>query len=503
MAQTKAIAVSNGGKPQGEALAMVDLDGLRRDEGEIARWDAECDVLVVGGGCAGACAAIEAAHAGARVIVLERAGGLGGTSALSGGLLYLGGGTAIQRACGFEDSAEEMFKYMMAACGPDPDPDLIGPYCEQSVEHFEWIVARGVPFRPAFFEGAHEPFASDEGLTYSGSEHVHPFNEIARPAPRGHITRQVSSKGSLLMQHLVAALHASGAESRLTHRCDALVVAGDGRVIGAVARSPAGEHRIRVQRGVLLTAGGFIFNREMVDAHAPLLERCAAKVGTENDDGLGIRLGVAVGGDAIRMDSGDISLPLFPPNQLRQGIFVNHDGARFLNEDAYMGRAGEMVLFHQGGKAFLVVDDEVFVRPELFPIEIAAVGESIVELQEELGIPAPNLEDTLAFYNRHAERGEDPLFHKGAHYLKPLSKPPFAAIDLALENAVYSVFTLGGLRIDANGAVLRPSGEAVPGLFAAGRTTSGIAKQGYSSGMSLGDGSFFGRRAGRAAARSG
>ncbi len=293
---------------------MFDLEGLRRDENEIANWDAECDVLVVGGGCAGVCAAIEAARAGARVIVLDRAGGLGGTSALSGGLLYLGGGTPIQQACGFDDSPEEMFKYMMAACGPEPDPALVEPYCERSVEHFHWFVARGVPFKPAFFEGAHEPFTSDEGLTYSGSEHVHPFNQIARPAPRGHITQQVTSKGSLLMKHLVAAAETSGAETRLQHRCEALVVAGDGRVVGAVVRSPEGEHRVRARRGVVLAAGGFIFNDEMVQRHAPHLARCRAKVGTENDDGLGIRLGLAAGGEALRMDTGDISLPLFPPN---------------------------------------------------------------------------------------------------------------------------------------------------------------------------------------------
>ena len=84
--------------------------------------------------------------------------------------------------------------------------------------------------------------------------------------------------------------------------------------------------------------------------------------------------------------------------------------------------------------------------------------------------------------------------------MKPLVTPPFAAIDMRAANALYSAFTLGGLHIDANGCVLAASGEAVPGLYAAGRTTSGVAKQGYSSGMSLGDASFFGRRAGAHAA---
>ena len=482
---------------------MSSLENLRRDERDLTRWDAECDVLVVGTGAAGACAAIEAAASGARVISLERAGGPGGTSALSGGIIYLGGGTPLQQECGFEDSTEEMFKYMMAACGPDPDESLIAPYCEGSIEHFEWLVARGVPFKASFFEGAHEPFTTDDGLTYSGSEHVHPFNQIARPAPRGHIPRQVRNKGGLLMEHLTAGLHAAGVALHVQSRCDALVTASDGRVIGAVASTLDGEIRIRAIRGVVLAAGGFIHNEGMVDRYAPQLARCKMKVGTENDDGLGIRLGLAAGGEAIRMAAGDISLAIFPPNELRQGIAINRRGQRFLNEDAYFGRLGEFSLLHQDGRVLLVVDDDVYMQPEIAPLEVVGVGETIEEVETEAGLPEGSLVDTVAFYNRHAERGEDPLFHKLAKYLKPLTTPPFAALDIGAENAIYSAFTLGGLRIDPNGAVLHANGGVIPGLYAAGRTTSGIAKQGYSSGMSIGDGSFFGRRAGRHAATAG
>ncbi len=481
---------------------MSELGRLRRDEAEVTSWDEECDVLVAGGGCAGACAAIEGARAGAEVLVLERAGGVGGTSAMSGGLLYLGGGTPIQEVCGFEDSAEEMFKYMMAACGPEPDARLIQPYCEESVEHFHWLVEQGVPFKPEFFDGAHEPFTSDEGLTYSGSEHVFPFNEIARPAPRGHITQQVSNKGSRLMQHLLASVESAGVRIHVQSRCEALVVASDGRVVGVVVATLDGRRHVRARRGVVLTAGGFIYNREMVERHAPALQQCKVKVGTENDDGLGIRLGVAAGGEAIRMETGDISLVLFPPNQLRRGLLVNGRGQRFVNEDAYMGRLGEFTVLREEGNAYLICDNEIFVRPDMFPIELAAVAQSVAELEADLGLVAPCLQDTVAAYNRYAEQGADPLFGKGANYVSPLTAPPFAAIDLRTKNSLYSAFTLGGLRIDAGGSVLAPSGEPVPGLFAAGRTTSGIAKQGYSSGMSLGDGSFFGRRAGRNAARS-
>ncbi|MAG31106.1 MAG: flavoprotein [Deltaproteobacteria bacterium] len=480
---------------------MGEIELLRRDERDIVRWDADCDVLVIGFGCAGACAAIEAAEAGARVLVVDRAGGAGGTSIHSGGFVYMGGGTPLQKALGFEDSPENMFKYMMAACGPEPDEALIAPYCEGSVEHFEWIVRRGVPYKESFFAGAHEPFDSDDGLVYSGSENVHPFNEIAVPAPRGHAPRQVRDKGALFMNHLIAAAQGAGIETAYQNRCDALVVASDGRVLGAVLRSLEGERCVRAHKGVILTAGGFVWNDDMLARYAPILLKCQAKIGTENDDGLGIRLGLAAGGEAIRMDSGDISMAIFPPNGLRRGIFVNRSGQRFLNEDVYFGRAGEIVLFHQDAHAYLILDDTCFERPVLFPVEIAGVGETLGELEGELGLAKDSLEHTIAFYNEHAAQGEDPLFHKGVDYLMPLVTPPFGAIDLRAEKLVYSGFTLGGLHIDPHGRVLSSGGAAIPGLYAAGRTTSGIAKQGYSSGMSLGDGSFFGRRAGRHAAR--
>ena len=91
--------------------------------------------------------------AGARTLVLERASGGGGTSALSGGVLYLGGGTQLQRACGFEDSPEDMFDYLMASVGMRPTRRRSRLYCEGSVAHYDWIVAQGVPFKQTFYLG--------------------------------------------------------------------------------------------------------------------------------------------------------------------------------------------------------------------------------------------------------------------------------------------------------------------------------------------------------------
>ena len=109
----------------------------------------------------------------------------------------------------------------------------------------------------------------------------------------------------------------------------------------------------------------------------------------------------------------------------------------------------------------------------------------------------------MAYYNEHAARGEDPLFHKAAKHLKPLVEPPFGALDCSTDGSIFGVLTFGGLAVRATGEVLDAAGEPIPGLFAAGRCTAGLCREGrnYASGLSIGDGSFFGRLAGRAAAR--
>jgi len=469
-----------------------------RDVRDVERFDLETDVLVVGLGAAGAAAALEAAACGSETLVVERASGGGGTSALSGGVIYLGGGTPIQKACGFDDSPDEMFKYLMACVGEDPDEEKIRHYCDGSVDHFHWIVEQGVPFKESFYYGTSGEPPTDDGLVWSGNERVYPFNEIAVPAPRGHVPQGNDAVGHLLMRFLVKAVERSPATLRTDTRCTSLVADASGQVVGAVLRTFGNEETVRVRRGVILTTGGFINDREMIRKHCPKIAACQLRVGSEGDDGSGVRLGVSVGANTIHMDAASISLPVTEPWGLKRGVLVNGLGQRFINEDAYYGRLGEYALFRHDGRAWLIVDDACFEQPT-YPREIAAVGESVAELESALGLPDGSLESTLALYNRHAEEGRDPLFQKLSSYVQPLATPPFGALDCTTGNSLYAAFTLGGLEVDVDGRVLTASGDAIPGLYGAGRATSGVSVGGYSSGLSLGDGTFFGRRAGRAA----
>ena len=202
------------------------------------------------------------------------------------------------------------------------------------------------------------------------------------------------------------------------------------------------------------------------------------------------------------MDQAFITAPFYPPGKLLTGIAVNRDGKRFAAEDSYHSRTSGFVLDQPGSAAFLIVDSAHMTYPQLPLVPFIDGWETIAEMESGLGIPPGNLAATLASYNTSAARGEDPEFRKHPDWLEPQDTGPWAAFDLTLGKALYAGFTLGGLRCTADGQVQRADGSVVAGLYAAGACASNIAQdsKGYSSGIQLGEGSFFGRRAGRHAA---
>lgn len=468
-------------------------------------FDGDYDVVVVGFGIAGGCAAVEAARAGARVLVLERAAVAGGTSAMAGGHFYLGGSTAVQQATGHDDSADEMFAYLMAVT-PHPEPDKIRAYCDDSVEHFDWLEALGFAFERSYYPEKAVIQPGTEGLMWTGNEKVWPFRELARPAPRGHkVPVPGDTQGASLVTGLLVERAAElGVEVRYETGATQLVVDGD-RVAGVRWRSFEQTGAVRA-RSVVLAAGGFVMNPAMVAEHVPQLGEKPFVLGSTYDDGLGIRLGLSVGAEALHMDQAFITAPVYPPSRLLTGIIVNREGDRFVAEDSYHSRTSGFVMDQPGHAAFLVVDSEHVEHP-VFPLAPFIDGwETVAEMEQALGIPAGRLTATLSSYNEYAARKEDPAFHKHPDWLEPQDVGPWGAFDLTLGTAMYAGFTLGGLRCTVDGAVQRPDGSVVDGLYAAGACAANIAQdgKGYSSGTQLGEGSYFGRRAGRhAAARSG
>jgi len=473
---------------------------------DIERWDIEADVVVVGLGAAGAAATVAAADAGAEVVALERAGAGGGTSAMSGGLIYLGGGTPIQQACGFEDDPANMEAFLLQACGPDADDEKVHAYCEHSVAHFHWLVDHGVPFKAEFHPEPNREPVTDAGLIYCGGEDSWPATEVARPVPRGHHPEFPDTAGGFLMECLLGAVGRTAARVETDVRVDRLIVDTSGSTVcGVTAMRDGAPLAVRAHRGVVLAGGGFVFNDDLLSEHCPVLlgDVSGWRLGTPADDGRVIRMGQGAGGAVERMDAVECAMPVTLPHRLARGILVNRHGRRYVNEDSYIGRLGHESLLEQGGEVYLVLDEAIF-EEGLIGMRLAWAAESVAELESDMEMPEGSLQETVSRYNADAGAGEDTLWHKDRRYLQPLG-PPFGAVDVrAGSGMVYATFTLGGLRTDAEARVLDRDGGVVPGLFAAGRCTAGIAAGGYVSGISLGDGTFFGRRAGEgAAARSG
>lgn len=469
---------------------------------DVAEFDDSADVVVVGYGIAGACAALEARRAGGDVLVLERASAGGGASALSSGLFYLGGGTPVQQACGFEDSAENMYRFMLASLGSD-DAGLLRRYCDDSVAHFEWLEAQGVPFERSYHAGKAVYLLSTEGLLSTGNEKVWPYREIAQPVPRGHqVAGPGESPGGVAMDALLQRCDEAGVRVSCDSQVNGLVVDDDGSICGVRLRRDGVEVCIRAHRGVVLASGGFAMNQAMIREHLPRLGETSEPLGAQWNDGIGVRLGTAAGAATDAMDGVIATASIYPPGQLIKGIIVNKFGQRFVAEDSYHGRTGQYISEQPEQRAYLIVDEEIFAYPEIETAMHRLVDgyETIEEMEAGLGMPSGALAATLQRYNSDAEAGEDRLFYKHPDWLKPLDKGPFAAFDISFNRSHYLYITLGGLKTDIAGRVLGTSGQPIDGLFAAGACAAHLPKSGksYASGMSLGPGSYFARVAGRA-----
>jgi len=522
-------------------------------------WDEQADIVVVGFGAAGACAAIEAAEAGADVLVVERFGG-GGASAMSGGVVYAGGGTDVQRAAGVQDSPEAMYDYLSQEVGDAVSPATLRRFCAGSAEQIAWLAERGVPF-----EGSLCPYKTSYPtnryyLYYSGSE----LSEHARatPAPRGHRTRGRGTSGAVLFARLAAAAHARGVRVRIQTAVQRLVTDGDGRIVGVECRTLAGApwwvraahrvlHRLSVKpglyvpqlsrtlrkpvtklearygrplligarRGVILAAGGFVSNRRLVREHAPAY-RIGLPLGTTGDDGTGIRLGTDLGAATGKLDHVSLWRFLTPPAALLHGVLVDSDGRRVCDEARYGAAIGDAVLHRAGGRAWLLVDRTVLaearrqVRAQTLWFQRIQVrwlltadrvsAPTVAAVAARAGVDAAGLQDTVAAYNTAAQTGSPDPAGKPAEFVRPLTEPPYSLVDCSVRPRLAQpapMLTLGGLLVDEDtGQVRKPGGALLPGLYAAGRNAVGICSNSYVSGLSLADCVFSGRRAGRHAA---
>ena len=535
------------------------------DNPDSVKWHDSADVVVVGFGGAGAAAAIEARERGADVLAFDSFGG-GGATAVSGGVNYAGH-TRFQQEGGVEDSPEEMFKYLWAE-GVPVKPETLRRFCEECSDNMEWLTRLGVPYSGKAYHDKCALPPNGYYLYYTGNEKHPKFTAVAKPAPRGHRVVTDGFGGTVHYAKISASALAMGVRLQTHSPVRRLVMDGKGKVIGvevapippsawaeqdklykqvrawapvsgaraekAIAANAKLEARyterrlIRARNGVLLSAGGYIYNLDMVKRFRPEIGKAykaVMRLGSMGCNGSGIQLGETAGGVAEHMNRVYVGRIIAPPEALVRGLLVNSQGKRFVNEDVYVGELGEALAQQsaQQQNTWLVLEAKDFweaVRvalnpgkdlflffglPTLLNIILGGTrrGGSLAAIARKCKIDLAGLQDTITGYNSIAQSGgADPL-GKGGDYVHTIGDGPYYALNMAIDNlfSFTPSFSLGGLRVnEETGAVVRGDETPIPGLYAAGRSAVGLCTLGYQSGMSIADTVFSGRRAGRSLA---
>lgn len=538
---------------------------LRVEDAASVKWDDACDLLVVGIGLAGASAALRADELGLDTIAVDRFQG-GGASELSGGVVYAGG-THVQAELGIEDSTENLFNYLGYETGSLISEPTLRKFCEDSPGQITWLEKYGVPFGGpvAMRKTSYPPMG--HYLYFSGNETSPEGKARAKPAPRGHralptFKTKERFSGVFIMTRLKDAI-ARARNVRRMYQAAArrLVVDAQGRVIGAeiwqippgslaarlhasayllgrplalealrlngplwrmvswLERTRARPRLVRARKGVVLSAGGFIHNPAMMARHAPLYAD-VFRQGTQGDDGSGIRLGASVGGATSQMDTISAWRFVSPPYDWPKGIMVSAAGQRFTNEELYGARTSRGIYEKAGGKAWLILDQSLvdsaladLATGELQDFQVMAAktllrgakkADTIVGLEQAVGMPKGSLQGEVAAYNAAIAAGERDPQGKSDAMRAALATAPFHALDISNQTtAPLAALTMGGLSLDeATGTVRGADGGLVNGLFAAGRSATGMCSNEYISGLALADCIWSGHRTAQGAAQA-
>jgi fumarate reductase flavoprotein subunit len=457
----------------GGALTLSMLVGGARNAFAQQQWD----VIVVGGGNAGMPAAIFAAQRGAKVLIGEAAGVLGGTLHLSSGQMSAAG-TRLQKSKGIEDTAQYHLDDVMRISKGTADPDMVRLAVFNAGPTFDWLMDRGFDVRPdhPVLGSTHEPYSR----------------------PR-YVWGQQWGRSILkvLEQELQPHIDSGQVSMRLSTEVTDLIQAGDGTVTGVATRDVNGETASYASPNILLTCGGYTSNSEMFQQLEGSVDY--SDMTYQYSQGAGITLGLAAGG---YVRGGEHHVPLFgavladedypsriigavrhyPPNRPPWEIFVNVHGKRFLREDIPSHDAYEDALLKQPGEiSWVVFDDAMFNQaPKLVTSPFGPLtredvveafetswpmfyrADTIGKLAAAAGIAVEGLETTVTRFNEGQARGKDELGRE--HMPLPIAKPPFYAIKLHSWNLSSSA----GLAVDTQLRVISKDGSPIPGLYAAG-----------------------------------
>ena len=526
--------------------------------------DHDVDVVVLGSGGAGLTAALTAAVNGATVQVYEKAGTVGGTTAVSGGVVWI---PAHSRSPEGELTVADALKYLRAQSLGSMDDALVDTFVRTGPEMLDFVEAHsGVHFEIAAGFPDYKPELPGGRPTGGRSLSAAPYDLIELGDWRNRITSfpadwsnvgfdaetrarlhasvddgsgDVCVAGTALIAGLLKGLLDAGVTPQTNARAEELL--SDGGKITGVRIVGTEALTVRARRGVILGTGGFEWDQVWVNAF--LRGPMHGAVSPPNNTGDGLRMAMAHGADLANMgEAWWVPIVRIPGDTIEghqrsrsvrlertrpRSIIVNRAGRRFVNEACdYNSMAGAFhYLDPRGGyvndPGWIVFDSLHLKRYGFLGV---APGEPVpnwfcasadfTELGAKTGINACGLAQTIDDWNRNVAQGADPDFGRGSsaydgywgdERATTLAGKTLGPVDTApyyaVPVSVGAMGTKGGPRTDRDGRVLHVRGAPIPGLYAAGNAMAGVTGRAYGgAGGTIGPAMVFGFRAGYAAA---
>ena len=485
-------------------VAAMGLIGAPVLAEENESWDIETEVLVVGAGGAGVSAAAEAALAGAKVLVLEKAGIIGGTTNFSGGVMQAAGTKYQKEFTAYQDDTPEKHAALWIKSGEGTvDEALVTDLANGAPGHIDWLADTCGLKWTRIYGHCHIPYVEDELM----ADRIHVYEG------GGGI-----GSGGICVKAIWAVAEENGAEVQLNTEVTKLVKDAEGAVVGVVAVQDGKECRVKASKGVILCTASIDHNLDMAKRLSPQQYfdlNNSTVMSAVTDTGDGIRMGMEIGADVAGFGgcidfcaktgaATDNSIPSFP------SFIVNQKGFRFVCEDAtyaYHYRAIFQQTVALGGPTYMIFGESTFSDPAtVWTAETAAAdveagvlckGDTIEALAEQIGVPAANLQLQLELWNQYAAAGADQQFGRVTG-LSEITGPFYA-----YKNVAANLGSLGGLKINVNTEVVDVNGNVIPHLYAAGLNAGGWIGPYYpGSGTAVMGCVHWGRKAGSMAAKN-
>ena len=451
------------------------------------------DVVVVGAGLAGCVTALTAAQAGANVVLVEKLDQPGGSSALSAGCLAFAG-TDLQRASGIDDSSELLYRDLRTVGKHDNVVEVVRAYTDEQLATYTWLRECGAEFSPV--------------IEASSGQSV----------PRVHSTDPVELL-RLLVEHCrrsgrVNLLFASPAKRLLRDH--------DGSAVNGVrVGGPAGDCLIATRYGVVLAAGGFGQDRELVHRYAPQYDE-AIFIGGPGATGDGLRMACALGADLRDMIHIKGTFGMHPVDTRNRfncmavykgAIAVNRMGQRFVDESQSYKLLGDACMAQPHHIAYQILDQDMLESGEnsvrildlgrRYDAGLFVTANTLEDLAARIEVPPQSLRQTVDNYNHAIDSGVDPEFgrrHLVHEYgtLRRIERSPFHAYPSTA--AVFGTYC--GIAVDEHMRVRNVFGDPITGLYAAGEVVGGLHGAAYMTGSALAKAAIFGRIAAHSALAS-